>query len=116
MQLLGDILLEKANFDVMTKFIEDANHLKTIMILLRDPSKNIQFEAFHVFKIFVANPTKTKPVYEILLKNQRKLMDFLDTFQAGKDDEGFTEEKQFLYQQILDLNPASRKDSQVGRS
>lgn len=85
------------------------------MILLRDPSKNIQFEAFHVFKIFVANPTKTKPVYEILLKNQKKLMDFLDTFQAGKDDDGFTEEKQFLYQQILDLNPASRKDSQVGR-
>lgn len=114
--MLGDILLEKVNFDVMTKFIEDANHLKIIMNLLRDPSKNIQFEAFHVFKIFVANPAKTKPVYDILLKNQRKLVDFLDTFQLGKDDDGFAEEKHFLYQQILDLNPASRRDSQVGRS
>ena len=27
-----------------------------MMILLRDKSGNIQFEAFHVFKVFVANP------------------------------------------------------------
>lgn len=87
----------------MTKYITNAEHLKLLMNLLRDSSRNIQYEAFHVFKvhlkdpkllmldyrkIFVANPNKNKPVYDILLKNQKKLIDFLDTFQPAKGING----------------------------
>lgn len=36
----------------MTKYIADAENLKLMMNLLRDKSRNIQFEAFHVFKVF----------------------------------------------------------------
>ena len=35
----------------MTKYIESEDNLKVMMNLLRDKSKNIQFEAFHVFKV-----------------------------------------------------------------
>lgn len=49
-KLLGEILLDRANFNVMTKYISSEGNLKVMMNLLRDKSKNIQFEAFHVFK------------------------------------------------------------------
>lgn len=33
------------------QFISSKRNLQRIMLLLRDKSKNIQFEAFHVFKV-----------------------------------------------------------------
>lgn len=52
------------------------------MIMLKERSRNIQFEAFHVFKVFVANPNKPKPILDILLRNRDKLVDFLTRFVA----------------------------------
>jgi len=37
-----------------------------------------------VFKIFVANPSKSRPIVEILARNKVKLMDFLVKFQTEK--------------------------------
>ena len=54
LKLLGEILLDRANFNVMTRYIANEANLKMMMNLLRDKSKNIQFEAFHVFKVSVA--------------------------------------------------------------
>lgn len=51
LKLLGEILLDRANFSVMTRYIANEANLKMMMNLLRDKSKNIQFEAFHVFKV-----------------------------------------------------------------
>lgn len=50
-QLLGELLLDRHNFTVMTKYISRAENLKLMMNILRDNSRNIQFEAFHVFKV-----------------------------------------------------------------
>lgn len=58
LKLLGELLLDRSNFTVMTRYIASTDNLKLMMNLLRDKSKNIQFEAFHVFKVFVANPNK----------------------------------------------------------
>uniref|UniRef100_A0A672HD50 Calcium-binding protein 39-like n=1 Tax=Salarias fasciatus TaxID=181472 RepID=A0A672HD50_SALFA len=92
------------NFTVMTKYISRAENLKLMMNLLRDNSRNIQFEAFHVFKVFVANPNKTQPVLDILLKNQTKLVEFLSHFQTDRsEDEQFCDEKNYLIKQIRDL-------------
>ena len=52
LQLLGELLLDRHNFTVMTKYISRAENLKLMMNLLRDNSRNIQFEAFHVFKVW----------------------------------------------------------------
>lgn len=40
-----------SNFNVMIRYIADRKNLQLVMNLLRDKSPNIQFEAFHVFKV-----------------------------------------------------------------
>ncbi len=75
------------------------NKLKRIFIFI--------FCAF--LQVFVANPNKTQPIVDILLKNQTKLIDFLSNFQKDRtDDEQFNDEKTYLVKQIRDLKkPAS---------
>uniref|UniRef100_A0A8D2ZVE3 Calcium binding protein 39-like n=1 Tax=Scophthalmus maximus TaxID=52904 RepID=A0A8D2ZVE3_SCOMX len=108
LKLLGELLLDRHNFTVMTRYISKPENLKLMMNLLRDKSLNIQFEAFHVFKVFVANPNKTQPIIDILLKNQTKLIDFLSNFQKDRaDDEQFNDEKTYLIKQIRDLKKAA---------
>lgn len=51
-KLLGEILLDRTNYVIMTAYIDSPEHLKLIMNLLRDKSKNIQYESFHVFKVW----------------------------------------------------------------
>ena len=104
LKLLGELLLDRANFDVMTRFISSAPRLKQIMMLLRDKSRPIQYEAFHVFKVFVANPHKVKPVHDILANNKNALIIFLQNFQNDREeDEQFKDEKAFLIEQISKL-------------
>lgn len=55
-----------------------------MMNLLRDTSANIQFEAFHVFKVFVANPKKPEAISQILINNRDKLIAYLRNFQNSK--------------------------------
>lgn len=62
LQLLGELLLDRHNFTVMTRYISKPENLKLMMNLLRDKSPNIQFEAFHVFKV------KTPTLYMQLRK------------------------------------------------
>lgn len=54
LQLLGELLLDRHNFTVMTRYISNEKNLKLMMNMLREKSKNIQFEAFHVFKVCIA--------------------------------------------------------------
>lgn len=53
-QLLGELLLDRANTRIMMKYVTDAVNLKLMMILLKDSSRSIQFEAFHVFKVMLS--------------------------------------------------------------
>jgi len=103
LKLLSELLLDRSNFNVMTRYISDENNLKLMMTLLRDKSKNIQFEAFHVFKVFVANPKKADAILKILVLNKTRLLQFLDGFHNEKEDEQFADEKQFLMRQIEGL-------------
>ena len=50
-QLLGELLLDRANVKVMMRYVSDAYNLRQMMLLLKDSSRSIQFEAFHVFKV-----------------------------------------------------------------
>jgi len=106
LKLLGELLLDRANFNVMTKYISEQSNLKLLMVMLKDKSRSIQFEAFHVFKVFVANPNKPAPILHILCKNKEKLISFLSNFHNDKEDDQFTDEKAFLIKQIQALpNP-----------
>ena len=75
-----------------------------MMNLLRDKSPNIQFEAFHVFKVFVANPKKPEDITQILVNNRDKLIKYLENFQNDKEDVQFSEEKALLIKTLANLD------------
>lgn len=83
-KLLGEILLDKVNSDAMLRYISDVHNLRLIMNLLKDSSRSIEFEAFHIFKVFVANPQKPPEVQEILWRNRDKLLRYLSDFQNDR--------------------------------
>ena len=59
---------------------------------------------FPILQVFVANPNKPKPILDILLRNQDKLVDFLSKFHNDRsDDEQFNDEKAYLIKQIKEL-------------
>ncbi|VIO88973.1 Uncharacterized protein BM_BM13872 [Brugia malayi] len=104
LKLLGELLLDRHNFNVMTRYINNADNLKLMMNMLKEKSRSIQFEAFHVFKVFVANPNKSKAVADILLRNKEKLVEFLTNFHTDRtEDEQFNDEKAYLIKQIQDM-------------
>lgn len=132
LRLLSEFLLDRENFRIMMKFISDKNNLKVIMGLMRHKQPAVQFEAFHVFKVFVANPDKPADIAEILGANKQKLIFFLQvcastpcaqpcranpryhpppslppsrsqSFQNDKEDEQFAEEKTMLIDTLAQL-------------
>ncbi|GAA93905.1 uncharacterized protein L969DRAFT_101198 [Mixia osmundae IAM 14324] len=102
-KLLGDLLLDKKNYKIMIRYVSSEDNLKTMMNLLRHRSKNIQFEAFHVFKVFAANPSKPPKIANILKRNKDGLIVFLRNFRNDTQDPQFIDEKQYLLQSIQAL-------------
>ncbi|XP_008223042.1 PREDICTED: calcium-binding protein 39 [Prunus mume] len=102
LKLLSEFLLETPNSHIMKRYILEVRYLKVMMTLLKDSSKNIQISAFHIFKIFVANPNKPREVKVILSKNHEKLTELLENLSAGKgdEDEQFEEEKELIIAEI----------------
>lgn len=99
-KLLGELLLERSNVRVLVKYVADAENLKVMMNLLKSSAKSIQWEAFHVFKVFVANPNKSPAVLDILISNKEKLLQYFESFQSDRTDQQFLEEKAVIIQEI----------------
>jgi calcium binding protein 39 len=100
-KLLGELLLDRSNYTVMTTYVSSGEHLKLCMRLLLDDRRMINYEGFHVFKVFVANPNKSPQVQRILISNRERLLRFLPTFLDDRtDDDQFMDEKSFLIRQI----------------
>ncbi|KIH91454.1 calcium binding protein 39 [Sporothrix brasiliensis 5110] len=105
-KLLGEVLLDRSNYTVMTRYVDSGEHLKICMNLLRDDRKMVQYEGFHVFKVFVANPHKSVAVQKILIMNRDKLLTFLSHFlEERTEDEQFIDEREFLIKQIRNMPP-----------
>ncbi|KAH8684722.1 conidiophore development protein-like protein hymA [Tricladium varicosporioides] len=112
-KLLGEILLDRANYSVMTAYVDRGEHLKICMNLLRDERKMVQYEGFHVFKVFVANPHKSIAVQKILLINRERLLNFLKHFLEDRtEDEQFIDEREFLIKQIKNMPPTPVEPTQ----
>ncbi|RLM98470.1 hypothetical protein C2845_PM06G26750 [Panicum miliaceum] len=91
--LLGDILLDRSNTPVMICYVMSKENLIILMNLLREQSKAIQVEAFHVFKLFAANQDKPPEIVSILSANKSKLIRFLGDFSLDKEDQQFEVDK-----------------------
>ncbi|XP_071730728.1 uncharacterized protein [Rutidosis leptorrhynchoides] len=113
LKLLSEFLLEPPSSHIMKKYIAEIQHIKVMMTLLTDSSKNIQISAFHIFKIFVANPNKPREIKVILAKNHERLLELLNNLSAGKvgDDDQFEEEKELIIKEIEKVSQLPNLDS-----
>ncbi|WZY78439.1 hypothetical protein YC2023_024823 [Brassica napus] len=104
-KLLGDILLDRSNSAVMTRYVSSRDNLRILMNLLRESSKSIQIEAFHVFKLFAANQNKPADIINILVANKSKLLRLLADLKPDKEDERFEADKTQVLREIAALEP-----------
>ncbi|KAL1556223.1 putative MO25-like protein [Salvia divinorum] len=102
-KLLGDILLDRSNSAVMVRYVSSKNNMKVLMNLMRETHKCIQMDAFHVFKLFVANKNKPADIVNILAANRNKLLRFFDGFNSEKEDEMFAADKAQVVKEIREL-------------
>lgn len=104
-KLLGDMLLDRSNSATMTKYVSSRENLRILMNLLRESSKSIQIEAFHVFKLFAANQNKPPDIVSILIANRSKLLRLFADFKLDKEDEQFEADKAQVVREIASLEP-----------
>jgi len=101
LKFLAELILERSNAQIAMRYISDTSNFMLVMNLLKDSSRTIQYEAFHVFKVFVANPQKPASIEEILVKNKARLLEYLIDFHSDKrDNEQFVEEKGLVIKAI----------------
>ncbi|CAA6662906.1 unnamed protein product [Spirodela intermedia] len=106
-KLLGDIMMERSNTGIMLQYIGSKDNLRIMMNLLRETSKNIQLEAFHVFKLFVGNQNKPPEICSILVANKSKLLRLFVTLKTEKDEK-FEEDKELVVKEIERLESRDR--------
>jgi calcium binding protein 39 len=106
LKLLGDMLLSRHFVLIMVRYVTNVQYMQVIMTLLLDRSRQIQLGAFHIFKIFVANPNKPPLARKILCKNRDKLQRLLEGFAClREDDEGFVGDVRAVVQLLAALTP-----------
>ncbi|CAN8266642.1 unnamed protein product [Cochlearia groenlandica] len=103
-KLLGDVLMDRSNSGVMVKYVSSLDNLRIMMNLLREPAKNIKLEAFHVFKLFVANEEKPDDIVAILVANRNKILRLFAELKPEKEDEGFESDKSVVLNVIASLS------------
>ena len=107
-KLLGQMLMDSANCSVMVRYVSSLDNMKMVMNLLRESSKNIQLEAFNLFKLFAANPNKPPEIVNVLVANRTKLLQFFGGFSFDKEDEQFIADKARVVEAISTLQSLNR--------
>ena len=62
-KLLGELLLDRANYSIMCAYVDSGDNLKLCMNLLRDDRKMVSYEGFHIFKVHSFAPQSAFPQY-----------------------------------------------------
>ncbi|KAA3489005.1 Proteinase inhibitor I25, cystatin [Gossypium australe] len=87
-KLLGDILLDRSNSAVMTRYVSSRDNLRILMNLLR---------------LFAANQNKPPDIVSILVANKSKLLRLFADFKTDKADEQFEADKAQVVKEIAAL-------------
>ena len=61
-------------------YVNDKDHLIMIMKEVINPKKGIQYEAFLLLSLFILMPRSDERVSNLLKKNQRHLIEFIEKF------------------------------------
>ena len=105
LKILSTVMLTKTNQPILLRFVASSQNLKVSMLLLRNNSPHITFDAFHAFKIFVANPNKPPEIVRMLSNNKDKLCRYLETLHKDKEatDTQFRDEKALVIRTLQAL-------------
>lgn len=106
LRLLFHLIRQQRNHKFLLTYVDNLDSLKLIMDQLRCKSKNICFEAFQIFKIFVANPNKPQCIVNILVRNKRQLVEVLETehkLTERHENQQYQKEREFVKRRILAL-------------
>lgn len=109
-RLLTELVMLKLNQQFLMFYFDNTTSLKIIMMLLSDKLKNVQLEAFHVFKFFVAKPKKSQKITDILTKNKDNFVQFFDTFDVSEYGASVVEERDYIMHEIQKLPDIERID------
>lgn len=108
LRLLSELVLRRQNRLFLNKYFDDQNNLKLIMLLLNDKSKNLQLEAFDIFKFFVVKPKKSQKVLDILIKNKENFIEFFNSFNIQSHDSNLIDERDYILGEIQKLPEITR--------
>jgi len=97
LKLLGELLLDRNYVTFTILFVSNKTNLINVMRLLIDSSAAIQFESFHVLKVFVIIPNKTKENSRILYQNKTKLIQLIESIGMQKNDSDCVDESNMHY-------------------
>ena len=104
LSILSTILLDRQFMDAMIHFVGKEDHLKLVLVLLGNSSKVVQFEAFHIFKIFAANPNKTPKIVKMLSLNSDRIFKLLNIIEQDRlDDNEFRQDKMAVVTKLQSL-------------
>lgn len=103
LKLLGGLLLDKEFKFIMKQYVQNEHFLQIHMKLLRDSSQTIPLDAFHIFKLFVANPKKPKSVHTIISRNTGRLVKVLETFKHRQNDDVFGQDLDTILNMLDEL-------------
>lgn len=93
LRLMADILLRPEFRNVMLVYAINDVYLRINMNVLRDSSRTVRIGAFHIFKIFAANPNKPIRVQSILHRNKYRLLELIhELSQHTRGDESLLED------------------------
>lgn len=101
LKLLGQMLLHPAYKSAMLAYVKRDQYLQIHMSLLVHNSLAVQMQAFHVLKLFVAVPSKTRKVQLILWKNRQRLAKRLTSLRAALPQDDAFEADMNVVMQLL---------------
>ena len=122
LRLLFHLIRQQRNHKFLLAYVDSLESLKLIMDQLRCKSKNICFDAFQIFKIFVANPNKQQAILNVLIRNKRQLVEVLQsphTLADRHENIQYQKEREYVKRKILSFpdidtsNPAKQRTHQT---
>jgi calcium binding protein 39 len=88
----------------MMQIVQDTEMLKAVLMLLSHKSRVIELEAFHVLKVFIANPRKISSIKKILAKNANRIIKILERIEEARaDDKEFLADKRVVVNKLTEL-------------
>jgi len=109
-RLLHDALLSVAFARVMMAYVNEEQHLRIVMNILKSESRQLRVEAFHIFKLFVINPRQTPRIEQILRNNRDGLCHVLDGLCTSQsEDKDFVRDQHRVIRTLQALQPKEKE-------